>query len=616
MAKSLGKKSGNILVWILMVLLVVGLGGFGVGNFGGAVQTIGKVGDQEITTSAYGRELQQELRAIEAQTGQSMTLAQAQQFGIDQAVIQRLVSNAALDDEAGTIGISVGDEKVREQVLAIPAFRSLDGSFDRDAYRQSLSRAGVTEPEFETGIRSDTTRSLMQGAIAGGIVPPETYIGTLLSYVGERRNFTWARFDDSTLPDPLPTPTEEQLTTYYTANAPEFTLPESKRITYLWLAPEMILDSTPVDEGALRALYDERSDQYQRDERRLIERLVYPTEADAAAAKARLDAGTADFDALVAERGLEIDDIDLGDLAQGDLGEAGAAIFALTEPGIVGPLPSSVGPALFRMNGILAAQNTSFEQARPDLVEEYAMDAARRRIDGEIETVDNLLVGGATLEEVAKETDMQIGTIDWFDTMKDGIAAYDTFAAAAANLTEDDYPVVTPLDDGGIFALRLDDTIDPALQPMEKVRDAVIARWQRQETEARLTALVTTLIPEIKDGADMAGFGVTATVETEMTRDAFVDGTPAGFMVQVFDMAQGDVRSIEDDGAVILVKLDEIRPVDADNPDIEAVKTALTTQSAQGIAQDTFEYFSQALTAEAGITLNQAAINAVHAQFP
>ncbi|MGO4915061.1 SurA N-terminal domain-containing protein [Pseudogemmobacter sp. W21_MBD1_M6] len=616
MAKSLGKKSGNILVWILMVLLVVGLGGFGVGNFGGAVQTIGKVGDQDITTGAYGRELQQEMRAIEAQTGQSMTLSQAQQFGIDQAVIQRLVSNAALDDEARTIGVSVGDEKVREQVLAIPAFRNLDGSFDRDAYRQSLSRAGMTEPEFEAGIRSDTTRSLMQGAVAGGIVPADTYINTLLSYVGERRSFTWARFDDSTLPEPIAAPTQHQLTAYYTANAPQFTLPESKRITYVWLAPEMILDSTPVDEDALRALYTERRDEYQRPERRLIERLVFPTEEDATAAKARLDDGTADFDALVAERGLKIDDIDLGDLAQGDLGAAGDAIFALTEPGVVGPLPSSVGPALFRMNGILAAQNTSFEQARPDLVEEYAIDAARRRIDGEIETIDNLLVGGATLEDVAKETDMQVGTIDWYDAMKDGIAAYDTFAVAAANLTGDDYPVVTRLDDGGIFAMRLDDTIPPALQPMDKVRDAVVAGWQTQETETRLDALVTTLIPQIKDGADIAGFGVTATVETVMTRDAFVEGTPADFMVQVFDMAQGEVRSLKGDGAVFVVKLDAVMPVDPANPDMEGVKTALTTQSAQGIAQDTFEFFSRALTAEAGITLDQAAINAVHAQFP
>ena len=619
MANSLGKKSSNILVWTLMVLLVLGLGGFGVSNFGSGVQSIGKVGDEEISVNAYARELQQELRAIEAQTGQPVSLAQAQAFGIDQSVLQRLVSNAALDDEAAKLGLSIGDEKVREQVLAIPAFRALDGTFDRDAYRQALSNAGLTEAEFEAGIRKDATRALLQLSVIGGITPPETYTTAISKYLGERRSFTWLRLDSSNLDTPNETPSEAQLTEYYQAHSEEFTVPESKSITYAWLKPEDILDTTPVDEDALKKLYANRSDEFQKPERRLIERLVYPTEEEALAAKARLDAGTADFDTLVAERGLKLDDIDLGDMTLDDLGEAGATLFAMTEPGVAGPLPSNLGPALFRMNGILAGESTSFEEARPILVEEFAMDAARRVIDGEIETIDNLLVGGATLEDLAKDTQMRLGTLDWYPGASEGLAAYDTFAEAATELTVDDYPTVTRLNDGGIFAMRLDEIVPPALRPLDEVRDEVVAVWDAEQTQSRLAALADSLVPQITANSDMAALdgasGLTATEEQGITREAFIENTPSGFVAEVFEMNIGEPRRIDGSGAAFIVRLDAVLPADPADPDMEKVEAALTSQAAQGIAQDIFGLFSSELTTSAGLTLNQSAINAVHAQF-
>ena len=48
---------------------------------------------------------------------------------------------------------------------------------------------------------------------------------------------------------------------------------------------------------------------------------------------------------------------------------------------------------------------------------------------------------------------------------------------------------------------------------------------------------------------------------------------------------------------------------------VTAVKTALAAQIEQAISQDAFAAFTAALTAKSGITLDQNAINAVHAQM-
>ncbi len=66
-------KPANLLVWAILVLVMLGLGGFGVTNFGGGITTIARVGDRDITTNDYARALRQEMDAISAQLPPSIT---------------------------------------------------------------------------------------------------------------------------------------------------------------------------------------------------------------------------------------------------------------------------------------------------------------------------------------------------------------------------------------------------------------------------------------------------------------------------------------------------------------------------------------------------------------
>ena len=81
-------------------------------------------------------------------------------------------------------------------------------------------------------------------------------------------------------------------------------------------------------------------------------------------------------------------------------------------------------------------------------------------------------------------------------------------------------------------------------------------------------------------------------------------------------MAEGDVRVIEAGDFVAVVRLDRILPAATEGADAEALKAALMAQAEQAIASDAFNAFTTALTSEAGISIDQAAINAVHASLP
>ena len=608
-------KKSNPVMWVLMGLLIVALGGFGASNFGGSIRSIGSVGNVEIGTQEYANGLQQELRAYAQQTGESVSFSRAQALELDDRVLVTLIAQAAFDAEAQAIGISIGDENLSREILAMQQFQGLDGNFDREVYRFGLENAGLTEGQFEEDVRADTARSILQASVIAGVNVPQAYSETVTGYLGEQRDVSWALLDRSDITTGLPVASDADLPAFHSENAELFTIPEAKRITYAWLTPTMILDSVEVDEEALRDAYDAAIDQFNLPERRLAERLIFGNEDDLNAAKARIDAGEATFEEIVEERGLQLADIDMGDLDREAFGENADAIFAAGIGDIVGPLPTSLGPALFRVNAILAAQETTFEEASPILREDLAADRARRVVNQLIDSVDDLLAGGATLEDVAEETELELGTIDWYAGVADDIAGYPEFRVAAINVTENDFPEVVTLDDGGIFAMRLDEVVPPALQPFEEVREDVEQSWTAQSTVDALRDIAEPLVDRLGRGESFEDVELAEDGTQSVTRRSLGGDTPPEFIEIVFEMEPGEARLIEGDGRVYALKLNDVSPPDPEDQELTQLRDILENQAAAGISQDIFSLVADDFRERAGVDLDFQAINAVHANF-
>ena len=608
-------KTSRTFGWILMGLVMVGLVGFGSTNFGGSVRSVATVGETEVDANRYLRELQSEMNAFQAETGQRLTMEMARGIGLDQQVLARVIATAALEDETARLGISVGDEELRKRIVDIPAFKGVDGKFDRDGYTFALEQSGLTASEFEKSLRDEVSRQILQAAVANGVSTQPSYVDTLFGYARETRDFTWATMSVDRLSTPVPAPTDDALTTYYEAHPQDFTLPEIKVISYAWLNPEDVIPTITVSDEQIRALYDERASEYLVPERRMVERLVFNTADDAQAAADAIAAGEKTFEDLVADRNLQLSDIDLGDLPKDELGAAGDAVFDLEEPGVTGPHDSDLGPALFRMNAILAARDTSFDDAREELHGELAADAARRQISDMVAELDDQMAGGATIEEVAKSHNMQLGTLNWTAGDSEGIAAYDAFREVAEVVTTDDFPEITLLEDGGVFALRLDELQAPRLQEQTEVADAVRAGWDAEKRLDLLAEEARALIPQLENGESLSSLGLTEVIEQDQTREAFVEGTPPSFMREVFGMEPGSWRVLESSDNVVLVRLDAIQPAEQDSDDAKTLKANFASGTAQEIALDVENAFARAVQNRAGIELNRAVINAVNAQL-
>lgn len=659
---SMRTKGKSTVVWILLGMLLLGLGGFGVKNFsgGGAGDKIGAVGDTPVTTTAYLHALRAEMASFTQRTGQNMTAEQARQVGLPQQVQARLFGQAALEDQARRLGLSVGDARVAARITEAGAFKGPGGQFDPALYAEVLRREGLTKASFERDVRTEETLTLLQRAVMEGVTAPAPGVERSAAWLLETRDIGWQELTAADLPAPVAAPDDATLRAWYEANAPRFTAPETKKITYAWLTPEMLADTVKLDDAALRDLYQQHIDEYQQPERRMVERLVYPDEAAAKAAKARVDAGSATFEALAAEQGLKLTDVDLGEVTQASLGAAGAPVFALDQPGVVGPVMTDLGPALFSMNAILEPVNVPFETAAPDLRAEAAADAARRQIDDQSAGWEDLLAGGATLEDLTKETPMKLAQIDWTADMaapEASIAGYPAFRERAAALGEKDFPEIVHLDDGGVFAARLDQRVPPTLIPFDAARDKVLADWTAAETRKRLKALAderklalmsaddpaaapATVPPApipaapVPTGAPAAPAVVTqapaAPTETApapvaaptlkvaagLSREGGLDGLPADVVTRAFRLTEpGDSEVVEAGDRVFLIRLDKVIPADLKAEDAALVLTGVRKRQTESLRGDLLDYTARGVQTTRGVRLDAAALAAANARL-
>ncbi|MFS4438993.1 SurA N-terminal domain-containing protein [Paracoccaceae bacterium GXU_MW_L88] len=594
---------GSVFMWIIMALLAVSLVGFGVvGSVGSTGTTVASVGDSDVTMNDYDRNLRNQLQRIAQQTGTAVSRDQMQAQGIDRAVLFNLVSSAALGEEGADQRLGVSDETLRAAIEATEAFQGANDQFDPATYRTLLNRSGYSPSDYEDNLRADELSRMIQTAIQGGDLAAPEAAAQLLAYANEQRSAEWAMVTEDMLDAPV-TVDDADAEAYYEANLEAFVAPERRRVAHVALTPETYAETAEIGDEDVRAAYERAAD-YNTPEQRIVERLVFSDQAAADAAKAAVDSGEKSFDQLLEEAGLTPEQADLGAVRRNALGAAAETVFALTDTGIAGPVETDFGPALFRVNAIIPANETPLEEVEAEIRADLAARAMESEMAPLSETVNDMLAGGATLEEVADETALTYGETEIGADDGEGIATDTAFRIAAENADLDFPTDAEPLTRGGIFALQLLEVIPEAQQSFDEVRELAEAGAQEQALAGALTARAEEMVAAdaLPEGAE--------TVEG-LTRNG-PSALPEALKAALFEAEPGTLVSGADGANVAVARLTEITPFDGGSEVLDQVATVL----GQARKSDLNTLYIQALQRKHETRINQANIDIVLGEIP
>lgn len=625
MIEILRKAASSWIAKLLLGLLVASFAAWGVGDMlrGVGGSSVAQVGGETISVTDFRRAFGNRTQALQSR---GIDLATARALGVDRIVLGELVTDAALWEEAQEVGVDAPDEAVIETLRELRYLQNAGGAFSPSLYERWLSSQGLRKRDFEADLRRGLARDLLADSIGAGGGLAREAIEAIWMRRNERRDLEFIRLDINRAPAP-DDPDEATLRAYHQEQAARFTSPAYREIAYVWVRAADRADLDSVDESEARELYDERSADYVKPERRNLEQILFPDEEAAKAAALRVQDGDS-FVAVAADAGYAPDDIALGYVAREEIESFDPALaeaaFGEQAEGVVGPVESVGGWALINIAGVSPGEETAFEKVRDDLLAEIAAERAVIELPAVANAVEDLRASGLSLVEVAERENVAGGsvTIDRGGLTPEGAPAEglpgaDDVLQRAFEMEIGDEMDLVETRSGEFYAIEVLGETPPSLKPFEDIAADVREAWIQDQRAETLADIAETLRERAAAGEAMADLAGEYNVDVEraegLTRGASSSALPPELLEQIFaleaDDAPGAAFATPTNGGKtrIVARVAAVAPADPANGADEI--DAMHAESVRQVSEDILQLYAGAAMAEHGVELNIEAID-------
>jgi len=615
---------GAVGTWIVKILFGILIASFAIWGIGdifrghGSATTVAEIGPVKIPASELDRQFRELLRH---EFGGQLTSEQAKQMGLVDQTVSRLVDGALLDLAARDLGLKVGNTLVQYQVQRIPGYHDSQGRFEPELLLRALSANGMTEDAFDEQVREETRRRLVVQAVTSGAVAPEPMVDALFRYQKERRVAETLTLANAAMPDP-PAPDDAELTRVHEDQAVRFTAPEYRSLTVGTITLDALANTIEVSDDQIKTAYEARADEFQQPERRSFQQVLVDSEEKARRIVEAARAGKNDLAAVAKAEGEPVNE--LGPVTETEVPEIGVSVFAIEADTIPDPFKSDLGWHVIKVTKVEPARVRTLDEVRTDVVAQLRRDRAADAMPTLINSIEDALAGGATLEEAAARFKIPLTKLDAVDAtgarpdggkvadLPDGTA----ILSAAFELAQGAHSPVTEGNDDNAFVVRADGITPSHLRPLAEVRDQVLAAWKTGQRAKEAEAKAKEIESQLKAGnaVDEVAKATGATLATTdpVVREPGPEAKlPADLVKALFSVAPGGVVSGATADGQIVAKLKEIVP--ADPPAADASLATVRETARQSLANDLLAEFFGALRTEYPVRIDQDRVQAMFA---
>jgi peptidyl-prolyl cis-trans isomerase D len=613
---------GRGIMAIVMGGLVVSFAIWGIGDIfrGFGANSALKIGSTEISIEQFRQFYTDRLQQISRQAGRPITPDQARALGIDRQVLSQLVAETTLDQQTKALGLGISNDEIATRITNDPAFRGINGQFDRTRFAAIIRDAGYTEARFVDEQRRVTLRRQIALSISGDLHVPAAEIAAINQYQNEKRAIEYLTLGPAQAGD-IPQPTPEQLSKYFEERKVVFRAPEYRKITLLSMSPADLAKPDAVSDTDAKTYYELHKSSYGSPEHRELRQILFPKPEEADAAHERIVKG-ASFDDIVKERGLKSSDTDVGMVAKKDIidPKVADAAFALKAGEVSAPIKGQFGTVILTVGKIDPGSQKTYEEVAAQIKREIAENRAKSDLGALRDKFEDERAAGSTLAEAAKKLGLKSRTIDAVDRSGRGLDGKpiadlpkppDVVASAfATDVGVDNDPL--QLQNGGYLWYDVAGITPSRERTLDEVKDQVAAHWRDDEIAKRLQAKTDDMLGKLKAGSKLAQLATESGLKVETAVD-LQRGKPGGFapaklVEAAFKTPKGVPASAEGDQATVRFVFDVTTVSESKlDPTSEASKKISTTLQ-NSYADDLVGAYVTKLEADFGVTINQQAL--------
>jgi peptidyl-prolyl cis-trans isomerase D len=238
-------------------------------------QIIAEIGDDVLTARTVNMAIQGQIR--ERNMSRETVELVAPQF------IDQMVGEMASAYYARKMGFTVSEEELATGIRTMFPQLFQGGQFvGAEVYRQVLMQMNTTIPEFEAQVRKQLLLSKLQAIVFQGVVVSPKEVEAEYQKRHEKVKLALVKLDPEDYKSQVK-PTQAELEAYVKANQARFFVPEKRDVAVLAVDEAKLGEGIPVDDAALRRLYESQKDRFRVEERAQVRHILVKADVTTAA---------------------------------------------------------------------------------------------------------------------------------------------------------------------------------------------------------------------------------------------------------------------------------------------------------------------------------------------
>ena len=240
---------------------------------------VASVGDRTISANDFRRRYLAQVNAYRASYGGNLSDAILQQMQVPQQVLQQMIEENAEIAEAEKMGITVTDDEVKAQIVAIPGLQENGHFIGEDRYRALLRAQDppMTPADFEQNVR----QSLMLDKFRAGLTEWMSISDAELERDYKLQNEKATLEVVAILADNFKNqvnPSDAEITARFDANKEKYRIPEQRKIKFVQINTADVAAKIKVPRTEVERFYNEHLGTYTTPEQIRASHILLKTE--------------------------------------------------------------------------------------------------------------------------------------------------------------------------------------------------------------------------------------------------------------------------------------------------------------------------------------------------
>ena len=522
MLTTIRERAQGWIAWVIVFIISVPFALWGINEYFSADEKVivAEVNGNEILAQEFQELIQRQRVNLRQKFGGKIDNKIFETKAFKLRVLNEMIAQRLISADIGKQNYQISDEQLAIYLRTNPNFQA-NGSFSPELYAQAIRSNGLSAPAFENRVRASNIVQQIKEGFNSSVIKSDEQMKRLLRLQQEKRDFKSLTLSADSLNDQVEISSDD-IKKYYDTNMQLFMTTEDVRVEYIALSIVELAEQIKPDEATLLEYYEETKDQYIEAEQRKAQHILLAVAADAdeveEARIAELASGLAkqaregkDFAEMAKKFSVDsISSVNGGDLGYFEKGVMDQAfdekVFAMQIDEISEPVRSRFGFHIIKLNDVKAESGKSFELARDQVRDEYALKESASRFGQMAEEMQNLVYEQPTsLQAAADALGLKVMSSDWFSRSGgEGLLSKRVFVDSAFTedvLLEGLNSEVVETGDDTLVALRLLEHRLPQQKPLADVSDEIKQSLINQRRKKLLATKAEELTSLLRSGS-------------------------------------------------------------------------------------------------------------------